>query len=163
GWDVDWHERARQAGTNANEMRRKLEGICSGFRPGSSALAPETRSAHNVADVPPLGDVNDPWSWHELGDHPAVAMRRARRIDVWRDDGQIAIDAMFRDSCWTPDGTEVAVHEYRINATVDPNTMTVASLVAEPRVLPYRECPGAARNAARMGGVGVGDLRSEVL
>ena len=43
-------------------------------------------------------------------------MRRARRIDVWEEDGFLGIDAMFRDSCWDPDGTEVVIHEYQITA-----------------------------------------------
>jgi hypothetical protein len=162
-WKVDWRERARQSGIDEGEMRRRMEGICSGFRPGSSALLPDAMSAHNVAVVPSLGDLTDRWSWHDLGDHPAVAMRRARRIDVWSNDHEIVVDAMFRDSCWTPEGTEVAVHEYRLDATVDAQTMTLSSLVAEPRVLPYPECPGAAPNVVRMLGVELADLRSEVL
>ena len=40
-------------------------------------------------------------------------MRRARRIDVWDEDGTLGIDAMFRDSGWDPDGREVVVHEYQ--------------------------------------------------
>ena len=108
---VDWRERARRAGvdfTDADKFRANMENICSGFRTGSSSLTMESGSGHNVAAVPPLGDVTDPWSWHELVPHPEVAMQRARRIDVWHDGGDIGIDAMFRDSCWTPDGTEVA-------------------------------------------------------
>ena len=90
-------------------------------------------------------------------------MQRARRIDVWRNGDEIGIDAMFRDSCWTPDGTEVAVHEYRLDATADADTLVVTSVTAEPRVLPYPECPGAAPNVVRMIGVPMADLRKEVL
>jgi hypothetical protein len=163
---MDWNQRARQSGADMEQIektRQGMENICSGFRTGSSALTLEARSGHNVAHVPPLGDVTDPWSWHQLDPHPAVAMRRSRRIDVWRDEHEILIDAMFRDSCWAPDGSEVAVHEYRLEATVDPVTMTVASVMAEPRVLPYPECPGAAPNVVKLVGVPVADLRHEVL
>ena len=163
---VDWTERARLAGIELDETDKfhaNMENICSGFQTGSSALTMEARSGHNVAPVPPLGDVTDPWSWHEPAPHPEVAMQRARRIDVWLDGNDIGIDAMFRDSCWTPDGTEVAVHEYRLDATVDPRTMLVTSVTAEPRVLPYAECPGAAPNVVRMIGAPVADLRKEVL
>ena len=146
---------------------RRMEGICAGFRPGSSALGPEGLLKldlhHNVAAVPPLADPADPEGWHALAPHPPLAMRRARRIDVWPNGNEIAVDAMFRDSSWEPDGTEVAVHEYRIEANADAGTGTLTSVTAEPRVLPYPECPAAAPNAARMAGRRLRRLRSEVL
>lgn len=153
------------------ELRRRLppremQGICSGFRPGSSALLDDgTMSGitHHVAVVPPLADADDPFSWHDLDDHPPMAMRRARRIDVWLDDGAMAIDAMFRDSCWDPDGTEVAVHEYQLLARADPETGVLTSVEALPRTLPYFECPGAAPNAGWLAGTPLRELRTEVL
>lgn len=163
---MDWTERTRVFGMEPEEIERHrlgMENICSGFRTGSSVFHPDAPNSHNVAAVPPLGDVTDPWSWHDAGDHPAVAMRRARRIDVWGADDELVVDAMFRDSCWTPDGTEVAVHEYRLDATVDRSTMILTSVAAEQRVLPYPECNGAAANAAWMVGAHAGDLRTEVL
>ena len=90
-------------------------------------------------------------------------MRRARRIDVWAGRGEIVVDAMFRDSCWRPDRTEVAVHEYCLEATIDATTGTLTSVRADPRVLPYPECPPAAGNVARLEGVRVAELRTVVL
>jgi hypothetical protein len=90
-------------------------------------------------------------------------MRRARRIDVWRETGTVEVDAMFRDSCWQPDGLEVAVHEYAIAATIDESSGVLASVVATPRVLPFAECPAAAPNASWMIGVPAATLRGEVL
>jgi len=153
-------ERVRSAG------RRTMEGICSGFRPGASSLLPDGTMAgisHNVAPVTPLADPTDPGGWHELPPHPPMAMRRARRIDVWPDGSELRIDAMFRDSCWDPDGTEIAVHEYVIAAAADRASGTLTRVEAEPRVLPYVECPLAAANAGRLAGVGMRDLRTEVL
>jgi hypothetical protein len=146
---------------------RRMEGICAGFRPGSTVLtadglvAPDAR--HNVAPVPPLADPDDPDSWHQLDPPPPVAMRRSRRIDVWGGPGQLLIDAMFRDSCWEPDGSEVAVHEYHLSAVADRSTGLLTSVVAEPRILPWRECPAAAGNAGRMIGTQLRAMRSEVL
>jgi Protein of unknown function (DUF2889) len=145
---------------------RSMQGICSGFRPGSSALlADGTMSgiAHQVQPVPSLADPKDLVGWHELDEHPEIAMRRARRIDVWIEDDTIQIDAMFRDSCWVPDGSEVAVHEYELHATADPSTEGMTSVEAIPRVLPYDECPGAAANATWLVGAPLRGLRSEVL
>jgi Protein of unknown function (DUF2889) len=155
-------------GTPRSEPRRRtMAGICAGFRPGSSALGPDGGSRsdlrHNVAGVPPLADPDDPWSWHELDPHPPVAMRRARRVDVWTEGGTVVVDAMFRDSCWQPDGVEVAVHEYSLEATIDAASGTVSSVEATPRVLPFAECPAAAPNASWMVGASARGLRTEVL
>jgi hypothetical protein len=170
----DWQERAgarlrelAKTDPTARVPGRNMEGICSGFRPGSSALAPDgsvdITTRHNVASVPPLVAPDDPEGWHTLPDPPRVAMRRARRIDVWASGGELVVDAMFRDSCWRPDGAEVAVHEYCIDAIVDAATGTLTDVRADPRVLPYPECPPAADNAARLRGVEVSELRAVVL
>jgi hypothetical protein len=167
----DWQQRAaeriRAHPDAARLVHRQMEGICAGFRPGSSALAPDgtvrVDQRHNVAAVPPLVAPDDPIGWHTLDEPPLVAMRRARRIDVWSTGTHLRIDAMFRDSCWRPDGTEVAVHEYCVDATVDMSTGRIDEVHADPRVLPYPECPAAAPNVSRLVGVDARDLRSEVL
>jgi hypothetical protein len=142
---------------------RSMEGTCAGFRAGSSADDLDVRFRQNVAPTPPLADPSDAWSWHALDLVPPVAMRRSRRIDVWRTKDGFAVDAMFRDSTWEPDGTEVVVHEYRIDAAVDATTGELRSISAEPRVLPYPECPAAAPNVAWLVGEPVRALRSSVL
>ena len=165
-WMAKAAERIRENPEAARHVRR-MEGICAGFRPGSSALSPEGTvrfdQRHNVAEVPPLVSPEDPEGWHELTPPPAVAMRRARRIDLWRAGSDLIIDAMFRDSCWQPDGSEVAVHEYRIDATMEAASGQLTRVSADPRVLPYPECPAAAPNAEWMVGVDARDLRTEVL
>ena len=141
-------------------------GICSGFQEGSSALNPDGTLkgvSKNTGRPGPLVDPADPLGWHELPDHPEIAMRRARRIDVWEENGEIRIDAMFRDSCWNPAGEEEVVHEYEILGTADPETGTLVSVTAVPRVLPYPECPGAAPNAAWMEGTPLRAMRRQVL
>ena len=146
--------------------KRIMLDICAGFREGSSALLPDGTISgvpHNTAHPGPLADPSDPLGWHDLGDHPEIAMRRARRIDVWRESEQLHIDAMFRDSCWDPKGQEVVVHEYEIRAAADPTTERLLWVTARPRVLPYAECPAAAPNAGRMAGATLGSMRAEVL
>jgi hypothetical protein len=154
------------------QPKGRMTDICSGFQDGSSALNPDGTLkgvSENTPPAPPLADPADPMSWHELGDHPEIAMRRARRIDVWTDADAdadahtIHVDAMFRDTCWIPDGTETVLHEYRILATADARTGTLTAADAIPLVLPYVECPEAAPNAARLVGTDLRALRSEVL
>jgi hypothetical protein len=147
-------------------QRRMMLGICAGFRPGSGALNPDGTpigGGHNVARVAPLTDPDDPVGWHPLAPLDPVGMRRARRMDVWREGDEYRIDAHFRDSCSDPDLVEVAVHEYLIEATVDAGTGTVTRLVAHPRVLPYAECPAAAPNVEWLVGQSLADLRFRVL
>jgi DUF2889 family protein len=154
-----------RARTSASPPRR-MQGICAGFRPGSSALnADGTMSniEHNIVPTAPLVDPDDPDGWHTLDPPPPIATRRARRIDVRVDGDQFVVDAMFRDNSWQPDGTEIAVHEYSLAATAHRATGVLTSVHAEPRVLPYRECPAAAPNASRLVGQPLRGLRASVL
>jgi hypothetical protein len=68
---------------------------------------------------------------------------------------------MFRDSFWEADDTEVVLHEYHLDAVVD-DAGVLGHLSAEPRVLPYPECPWAAASAPRLDGVNVADLATVV-
>ncbi len=145
---------------------RMTVNICSGFRTGASSLAGDGTLSdlpQNVAPVGPLADIGDPLSWHPLHDPPPVAMRRARRIDAWQDGDELVVDTMFRDSCWDADGSEVVVHEYRLFATASRSTGTLVGIDAQPRVLPYVECPLAAPNAQWLVGTPLRGLRREVL
>jgi hypothetical protein len=159
----DWLTAAR--GDRPME-RPHMVGICSGFRPGATSLTADGTprlDRDNTVAVPPLVDPDDVVGWHPLAPLPEVAMRRARRMDVWRDGGHYRVDAHFRDSCSDPTQGEVAVHEYTIDATIDAASRTLASLTAVPRVLPFGECPDAAPNVTRLVGQSVAELRIAVL
>jgi hypothetical protein len=144
--------------------RLQVPDLCAGWQAGGTLLA-------NLGDggppallgpvAPSVLDDDDPDSWHALEPLPADGMRRARRIDVWHDD-LVHVDVFFRDSMMGRDGEETAVHEYTVETTVDPETMTVVACDAVPRVLPWRECPQAVGSAGRIVGMPVLDLRPEV-
>ncbi|MDT7550886.1 MAG: hypothetical protein QOE84_3280 [Actinomycetota bacterium] len=154
----------RPSGPMSRPPARRMEGICTGFQPGSSALNTDgtSRWTHDVQPVPPLRNAADPVGWHEVVETAEVAMRRARRIDV-RLDGVLRVDAMFQDSATTPAGHRIAVHEYGLTATMDPGTGELLTVHADPRVLPYQECPLAVLNVDRMVGTVAKDLRISVL
>lgn len=159
-WDLD-----RMSRSPGQPPRRRMEGICTGFQPGSSALdrelpMPEPR---RVLPVDQLPDPDDPLGWHHLDEIDEVSMRRARRIDVRLADGLIEVDAMFQDSATRPAGGRAAVHEYRIEATAEPSTLELLSLSADPRVLPFPECPLAVLNIDRMIGTPLPVMRTAVL
>jgi len=141
---------------------RRMEGICSGFRPGSSALEGDGTpriGLINATRVPPLPNPEDPLGWHRLAEQEGVGMRRARRIDVWAD-ALVHIDVAFQDSATAPDGgPRIAIHEYAVQATADPKTFELLSLEVQPRVLPFPECPDASPNAQRMVGERLADFR----
>ena len=144
-----------------------MEGVCIGFAPGGSALV-EQRSgvtSQRVQIVPRLVADDDPDGWHELPALPDVSFRRARRIDVWRDpvDGTIMVDSGFQDSIGDPDHGRVAIHEYVLRATVDPDSMLVTSVDADPRILPFLTCPNAVETASSVVDTPVADLRTTVL
>jgi hypothetical protein len=144
-----------------------MEGICSGFRPGSTALLPDGTSdpyIQSSADVPPLPHPDDPPGWHELPVQGSVGHRRARRLDIWIADGQVQIDAGFQDSAATPlPGTRRAVHEYRVRATASLNAFVLTAIEAIAHILPYRECPAAAANVGTMIGRPLSEFRQTVL
>jgi hypothetical protein len=165
-WTEAWREAPIAGGpAPARPVGRKMEGICTGFRPGSSALNAEGGSSRHQShsDVVDLRNPEDPEGWHSFATQTGVAMRRARRIDLWLDDGLIHIDSAFQDSATNPRGGRTAVHEYRLTGTADPASLRLLSVAAEPRVLPYAECPAAAANVGRMVGAPLSALREKVL
>ena len=165
-WTDEWMKRVRTVGSSTAGRNGQMEGICAGFRPGSSALSSDGTSNptnQSATRVPPLPHPDDPMGWHELARQEGVGMRRARRLDVWLED-LVHIDIGFQDSATAPDGGDrIAVHEYRVTATADPATFELLSVVADPRVLPYGECPAASPNVMLMAGAALGSFRREVL
>jgi hypothetical protein len=135
--------------------------VCSGWRADGTmmnAIRDEGRIPVPIGPVaPPLERQGDDLSWHRLEPLPPGAMRRHRRLDVYRD-GSLRIDAMFRDTHVDPDGVETVLHEYSIEAAVDDG-LRITSINATPRVLPWTECPWAAPSATRLCGEPVHGLR----
>ena len=146
--------------------RPNMEGVCIGFRTGSTALVEQASGppSHRTRPVPSLVNASDSFGWHDLPPLPDVSMRRARRIDIWRDEsGMIQIDAYFQDSSGDPGPSRVAVHEYVLRATADPETMTLVTVTPDARILPFMECPAAVDTAQLVVGTRLADLRRTVL
>lgn len=166
-WMPDWAAFSKDKTQPQTHGRKgNMLNICTGFAEGSSALLPDRlqdAATEDTARVGPLDDPSDSWSWHAMPDQHGPAMRRARRLDIWREDRLILVDAAFQDSGTAPDGGRRAVHEYRVYAEIDAESGILESLQALPLILPFPECPGAAVKAARMVGHQIGDFRNTVL
>jgi hypothetical protein len=138
--------------------------LCAGFADGGTIMNDVDATGRpplvTGPPAPPLAG-SDHLGWHEVGQLPPHAMRRSRRLDVMP--GPLAsIDVLYRDSHVDEDGTETIVHEYTVTATVDTSDGVLVSCSATPRVLPWVECPAAARSAGRLVGLPVAGLRRHV-
>ena len=161
----DWLQRVAEHGPTTAGRNGQFIGICSGFRPGSSALNPDGSpvGSQSSAIVPPLPHPGDLDGWHAIRAQTGVGARRARRTDVWLD-GDVQIDIHFQDTATSPSGGDrIAVHEYRVRATASRGDMTLIAIEATPHVLPFSECPGAAPNVANLIGAPLARFRTEAL
>jgi hypothetical protein len=143
---------------------RKGRIICSGLRPNGFMQVKREQGEFMVHHLRLAGDLSsdDPWAWHDIEPAPEVCMRRRRRIDAWRDGDMIAVDVHFRDSLWSAEHVELALHEYTVQAQIDPTTLTLHQIEAVPRVLPFPECPWAAPHTTMLVGHDVGGFRTDV-
>jgi hypothetical protein len=165
-WVPDWAERAAASAASGAGRRGPMEGVCTGFAPGSSALGGETgrMKDQNCMPVPSLINPDDPLGWHELAVQEGVGKRRARRIDVWREADGLALDVGFQDSGTSPEGGDrIAIHEYHVTAKAAGDPLALTDLAITAHILPFAECPGAVANAQRMLKIPLGDLRARVL
>ncbi len=139
---------------------------CAGFASGGMLMTSFERGDPAVVTgpvAPKLDDDDDPYAWHQMPPLSLHAMRRRRRLDVY-DAGptHAGIDAMFRDTYVRADGAETIIHEYTLTATVDTDSGFIVASEATPRVLPWRECPGAVASASRITGMALSELHFRV-
>lgn len=167
-WYPDYAERMReQIGDGAMaKMMADRANVCFGLQPSHSGMWPEG-PPYAVADADAGDLINpaDPQGWHPLYDEDGPGFRRARRIDVTRDEaaGLLRIDSAFQDSAKAKEGGRIAIHEYLLRATADIQTLEIRTIEAVPRILPFSECPGAIANIQRLVGKRLDDIRSDVL
>lgn len=141
-----------------------MANACVGWRDGGTAMvAVRTRGAIGVQDCPlePEEGADDHAGWHAMGALAEGSMRRRRRMDVIPGSDEVIVDSVFRDSYGLGDDAEI-LHEYAVRLTLDAERLSVVRIEAEPRVLPFPECPGATARLGELTGVPVGELRGAV-
>lgn len=167
-WYPDWHLRLRDriGPEQFEQLMEQRTNICWGLQAGNSGVSIEGPD-RNVADADAgeLRNPADPEGWHAFDESDGPGFRRARRIDVIRDDaaGVLRVDSAFQDSAKRRDGGRVAIHEYNVRAVVDAATLELLELTPEPRILPFWECPGAVANTQRLLGTDLSAMRETVI
>jgi len=167
-WSPEWAKKIRGNMTEEElekTMARRID-VCWGLKEGNSAVRPGAPPISIVgAEAGDLRNPVDAQGWHALPENDGAGFRRARRIDVTRDEraGVIRIDSAFQDSAKKKDGGRSAIHEYSLSATADPDTLELLTLEPTAHILPYSECPAAVHNTQRLIGSRIDDIRDEVL
>lgn len=164
-WALSQWPEADPAYSSAGVPARSMQGVCIGFRPGSSGLDLHGRvkPSQNRSRVVPLADPADPWGWHEFAGFDGINFRRARRIDIWREGDALAVESHFQDSASSPDGDgRIAIHEYLLVARIDAQGR-LAAVAARPGTLPFPECRAAPTNLGSLIGTPARELRETVL
>ncbi len=137
--------------------------LCSGWRTGGVAAGSVTGGRGvPVQDCPAATDLvgDDPLAWHAIAPLGEGWMRRRRLLDVRASASGFEIWAMFRDTVGEADGEELVLHEYAVTVTGVGDRITAVS--AEPRVLPFPECPGAAPAVSALAGQRLAQLPGAV-
>jgi len=163
-----WMRLARREGHDPatlvpSDVLGRMTDLCSGWRAGGEAVTSiETAHGMPIQDCPPAPvDDADPWGWHAVGPLERDWMRRRRCLDVTVDGaGGFSIWAMFRDTVGEEDGAEVVLHEYAVTASGQGSV--VGAVAAEPRVLPFPECPAAAASVGDLVGCALASLSTSV-
>jgi len=140
----------------AQLILERMTNLCAGWQEGGIAVTAMRQSAEmplqSCPAAPSLAGA-DPDGWQEVIPLPTFAMRRRRRLDVVPDGaGGARVHGMFRDTYGEPGRGEIVLHEYALTARVDAGAR-LHDVVAEPRVLPFEECPLAAASAGRLEGL----------
>ena len=168
-WQNDWLERAKAAQKAARQgepdRRSPGLGVCMGLRPGSTAFDASGQQDYNqnTSRVVALPNPADPEGWHVLPAFAGTTFRRARRIDVWREAGELMVETHFQDSGSVPAGGDrFAIHEYLLQARIDADGL-VRTIDTTPGTLPYASCRAAPANNEVLIGTPVHRLREVVL
>jgi len=144
-------------------LMQRMRNLCAGW--ASDATPMRIIDAGEPMPLPGVVHIPDHDDAEPLATEPRLPLvpgevRRIRRLDVVPGD-EVRILASFRDTWCDADGVEGVLHEYVLTATLDVDRR-VASVEAEPRVLPYNECSLAAASPARLIGQRIEDVAAEV-
>jgi hypothetical protein len=135
------------------EAAARQADVCIGWATDSAMYVTLSTKGYNAVPIGPAAPVLDPL----LAGLGHQDMRRRRTLDVTpRPDGGADVVSHFRDT-YGAENHEMVLHEWLVDAVVSADGV-ITSLGADPRTLPWTECPGAAASASRVVGTAVADL-----
>ena len=106
---------------------------------------------------------DDVLAWHDDLPMRPNTFRRRRMLQVAPLlAGPIVVTGYFRDTFMRPDGVEMVVHEYGLNATVSGEPLVLDRVEAVPGNLPLDHCPLAARSALTLEGLPLAEVEQTV-
>ena len=149
--------------TAVRPLMLHMRDLCAGWAHDATPMR-RLDAGHDMA-LPGVVPVPDHVETDPLAVEPRQPMapgevRRTRRLDV-TPGKRVRIDASFRDTWLDPGGSEGVLHEYVLTASLTDDGV-VASIHAEPRVLPYRECSFAAASPQQLVGRHINDVADAV-
>lgn len=157
--------RARMPVKREGNFALQILDLCAGFTRDGTILTETDHTGMPPAAVgpvaPSLDRSDDPDAWHPIEALAQHGVRRLRRLDVVPGE-MVTISAYFRDSHMSDEGDETVIHEYSLDAELDPVSRCFTSSAARAQVLPWQECIDAETSARRLVGRSADGLRGEV-
>jgi hypothetical protein len=139
-----------------SQLGRPVEGLCVGYRPGSSAVLPDKTTNFELirAREESVALDDDRWAWHSVADTTGPSLWRLRALDVWHEDNVICANTQFQDSGSLPDSGNYrrVMHEYRVTAIIDPCDFVLRAVEVTPGMLPFPTCLAAPESAGGLVG-----------
>ena len=106
---------------------------------------------------------HDDLAWHEDRPVRPLSFRRRRMLQVApTTDGVVSVTGYSRDTFAGPDGVEMVVHEYGLDAIVSGSPLVLESVDASPGHLPLDHCPLAAGTAVSLAGLALSEVETAV-
>lgn len=139
--------------------------VCQGWRSGAYQMneVAADRAPQPIGPVPnELDDPADPLAWHETPAPDGDSFRRGRRMDVWRDAGDLRFDLHYRDAYRPAEGTGMVIHEYSVRGSADPESLTIRQISTEAHALPWADCNSVVASSDALVGVRLGDCDTTV-
>ncbi len=163
-----WLRLARREGHDPGtlvpaDLLARMSDLCSGWRqaarPWPVSKRPTACPSRTARRRPPPNPTPGPGttSGPSTGTGCAAGAVSTSAVDGA---GNFSIWAMFRDTVGEEDGAEVVLHEYAVTASGAGDR--VGAVSAEPRVLPFPECPAAARAVGDLVGCDLSALSTSV-
>lgn len=138
-----------------------FENVCRGWRTGGVQMRESAAGVIPMLTGPaptPLDDPADPLAWHPTAPALWDSVRRSRRLDVWREEEDLVIDAHHRDSYLALGQPPMVVHEYSLRARADATSQELTSISTKAHALPWSDCDSVVNSTDHVLGVRLGAL-----